>query len=153
MQVGTNKDQGLYNKPSAAVHPGALAAGTLLQYNTTHDNPYLIFIYEFLFLSVPQKLKFRGEAGEGNIPVCIETHSWKKYFETGGRHSCKNLMSTSNTDLSSFLITLISLRKSGDLYQETEGIIINSSTTFVRLNFQNTSLTGYEVYTSRNQHS
>ena len=33
MQVGTTKDQGLYNKPSAAVHPGALAAGTLPQYN------------------------------------------------------------------------------------------------------------------------
>ena len=28
------KDQGLYNKPSAAVHPGALAARTLPQYNT-----------------------------------------------------------------------------------------------------------------------
>ena len=34
MQVGTIKDQGLYNKPSAAVHPWALAAGTLPQYNT-----------------------------------------------------------------------------------------------------------------------
>ena len=34
MQPGTTKDQGLYNKPSAAVHPGALAAGTLPQYNT-----------------------------------------------------------------------------------------------------------------------
>ena len=34
VQVGTTKDEGLYNKPSAAVHPGALAAGTLLQYNT-----------------------------------------------------------------------------------------------------------------------
>ena len=34
MQVGTIKDQGLYNKPSAAAHPGALAAGTLPQYNT-----------------------------------------------------------------------------------------------------------------------
>ena len=34
MQVGTTKDQGLYNNPSAAVHPGALAAGTLPQYNT-----------------------------------------------------------------------------------------------------------------------
>ena len=34
MQVGTTKDQGLYNKPSAAVHPGALAAGTLPQYNS-----------------------------------------------------------------------------------------------------------------------
>ena len=30
------KDQGLYNKPSAAAHPGALAAGTLPQYNTIH---------------------------------------------------------------------------------------------------------------------
>ena len=34
MQVGTIKDQGLYSKPSAAVHRGALAAGTLPQYNT-----------------------------------------------------------------------------------------------------------------------
>ena len=34
MQVGATKDQGLYNKPSTAVHPGALAAGTLPQYNT-----------------------------------------------------------------------------------------------------------------------
>ena len=34
MQVGKTKDQGLYNKPSAAVHPGALAGGTLLQHNT-----------------------------------------------------------------------------------------------------------------------
>ena len=29
VQVGRTKDQGLYNKPSAAGHPGALAAGTL----------------------------------------------------------------------------------------------------------------------------
>ena len=35
MQVATTKDEGLYNKPSAAVHPGALAAGTLPQYNVT----------------------------------------------------------------------------------------------------------------------
>ena len=34
VQVGTTKDQGLYNEPSAAVHPGALAAGTLPQYST-----------------------------------------------------------------------------------------------------------------------
>ena len=32
--VGTTKEQGLYNKPAAAVHPVALAAGTLPQYNT-----------------------------------------------------------------------------------------------------------------------
>ena len=31
MQVGMTKDQDLYNKHSAAVHPGALAAGTLLR--------------------------------------------------------------------------------------------------------------------------
>ena len=35
MQVGTTKDQGLYNKRSTAVHPGALTAGTLPQYSTT----------------------------------------------------------------------------------------------------------------------
>ena len=34
VQVETTKNQGLYNKPSAALHPGALAAGTLPQYNT-----------------------------------------------------------------------------------------------------------------------
>ena len=38
MQVGTTKDQGLYNKPSAAVHPGALAAGTVSQFNTIQYN-------------------------------------------------------------------------------------------------------------------
>ena len=32
------KDYGLYNKPSAAVHQGALAAGTLPQYNTIQYN-------------------------------------------------------------------------------------------------------------------
>ena len=44
MQVGMTKDQGLYNKPSAAVHPGALSAGTLPQYNTIH-----------LYLHIPRK--------------------------------------------------------------------------------------------------
>ena len=34
MQVGMPKDQGLYYKPSAAVHAGVLAASTLPQYNT-----------------------------------------------------------------------------------------------------------------------
>ena len=37
VQVGMTKDQGLYNKPSAAAHPGALTARTLPQYNTTHE--------------------------------------------------------------------------------------------------------------------
>ena len=36
VQVGMTKDQGLYNKPSAAVHRGTLAAGTLSQYNTVY---------------------------------------------------------------------------------------------------------------------
>ena len=39
MQVGTTKDQGLYNKPSAAVHPRALAVRTLPQYNTVFTEP------------------------------------------------------------------------------------------------------------------
>ena len=34
MQVGRTKDQGLYNKLSAAMHPQALAARTLPQYTT-----------------------------------------------------------------------------------------------------------------------
>ena len=38
MQVGTTKDQGLYNKLSAAVLPGALAARTLPQYNTIQSH-------------------------------------------------------------------------------------------------------------------
>ena len=38
MQVRTTKDEGLYNKTSAGVHPGALAAGTLQQYNTIVHN-------------------------------------------------------------------------------------------------------------------
>ena len=41
MQVGTTKDLGLYNKPSAAVHPGTLAVGTLPQYNTIQYNAFL----------------------------------------------------------------------------------------------------------------
>ena len=36
LQVGTLKDQGLYSKPSVAVHPGALATRTLPQYSTTY---------------------------------------------------------------------------------------------------------------------
>ena len=40
VQVGTTKEQGWYNKPSAAVHAGALAAGTLPQYSTTTPASY-----------------------------------------------------------------------------------------------------------------
>ena len=45
MQVGATKDQGLYNKPSDAVHPGALAAGTLPQYNTMQYRQQLQCIF------------------------------------------------------------------------------------------------------------
>ena len=38
VKVGKTKDKGLYNKLSAAVRPGALAAGTLPQYNTIQYN-------------------------------------------------------------------------------------------------------------------
>ena len=47
MQVGMTKDQGLYNKPSAAVHPGALAAGTLTQYNTNTSTCFLQDVVRF----------------------------------------------------------------------------------------------------------
>ena len=47
VQVGKTEDQGLYNKPSAAVHRGALAAGTLQQYNTIK----YIAVYDQLLFS------------------------------------------------------------------------------------------------------
>ena len=50
MQVGTTKDQGLYNKPLAAVHPGALAAGSLSQYNTIQYKIKQEFKVEFYVL-------------------------------------------------------------------------------------------------------
>ena len=52
MQVGTTKDQGLYNKPSAAVHPGALATGTLLQY-------LLGFMYSLAYLDKNKFQKYK----------------------------------------------------------------------------------------------
>ena len=54
MQVGSTKDQGLYNKPSDAVHPGALAAGTLPQYNTIQ------YVYVTLKIINPLLLAFNG---------------------------------------------------------------------------------------------
>ena len=52
-QVGTTKEQGLYNKPSAAVHPGSLAAGTLPQYNTSALT--YVFIISYLLLNALMK--------------------------------------------------------------------------------------------------
>ena len=43
MKVGTTKDQGLYDKPLAAVHVGALAAGTLPQYQYQYTYSTLRF--------------------------------------------------------------------------------------------------------------
>ena len=57
MQVGTTKDQGLYNKPSAAVHPVALATGTLPQRNTIQ----LPSINLFFFSSRPKQDEIFGE--------------------------------------------------------------------------------------------
>ena len=45
MQVGTTKDQGLYNKPWAAVHPGGISRRDPIIYNiknnrSTHGEGY-----------------------------------------------------------------------------------------------------------------
>ena len=51
MQVGRAKDQSMYNKPSAAVNPGALHAGTLLQYNTipTDIRKFNLRVYIYIY--------------------------------------------------------------------------------------------------------
>ena len=43
-QVGMTKEQGLYNKSSAAVHPGALANGTLPQYNAIQCRMFVLYV-------------------------------------------------------------------------------------------------------------
>ena len=85
MQVGKTKDQGSYNKPSATVHPGSLATGTLPQYNTirpgrslccTSRDSTIMAVHTFL-----QNMK-RAEAififtsiiyreNEWEVPVCL----------------------------------------------------------------------------------
>ena len=49
----TTKDQGLYNKPSAAGHPGALGAGTLPQYKINTFDLHLILPSHLLFSDFP----------------------------------------------------------------------------------------------------
>ena len=51
MEVGKTKDQGLYT--SAEVHPRALAAGTLPQYNTTyyHSKAKAIVFFSLLTMT------------------------------------------------------------------------------------------------------
>ena len=58
MQVGMTKDQGLYNKPLAAVYPGALAAGTLPQYDTIR----------------PEKLRKTMEYVQGSLYSCLNSN-------------------------------------------------------------------------------
>ena len=65
MQVGKTKDQGLYNKPSATVHPGALAVGTLLQYNIAWDFQLLLYpLYPISVFPFGSCGDFRGVEGE-----------------------------------------------------------------------------------------
>ena len=70
MQVGMTKDQGLYNKPSAAVHPGALAVGTLPQYNTTHSPGEEDYLYKALCYSMKLKTSLvQKEIGYHRVQV------------------------------------------------------------------------------------
>ena len=83
MQVGTTKDQVLYNKPSAAVHPGALAAGTLPQYNTMYrasyynvltnemHNSYIQFLFHSFFLLYMFRTNLAVHHQEHGIIYCI----------------------------------------------------------------------------------
>ena len=64
MQVGTTEDQGLYSKPSVVVHPGALAAGTLPQYNTIQYP-----LYVFPHLKVHKKNQFSIPTGFTNSGI------------------------------------------------------------------------------------
>ena len=54
MQVGTTKEQGLYNKPSAAVHPGGISRRdpTTIQCNSS-DWLYLISAVCNIYLFTP----------------------------------------------------------------------------------------------------
>ena len=60
VQVGTTEDQGLYNKPLAAVHPGALAAGTLPHNKTCRQfrEPFLQMIQYTDSCYVHKRCKF-----------------------------------------------------------------------------------------------
>ena len=65
VQVGTTEDQGLYNEPSAAVHPGALAAGILARYNTYDStNRWQRLVYSI-----------------ANVPV-LPTAMWRRTLST-----------------------------------------------------------------------
>ena len=59
MQVGTTKDHDLYNKPSAVVHPEALAAGTLPQYSIIQYNTAMLIQYKIYSSAVSKVLNIR----------------------------------------------------------------------------------------------
>ena len=84
MQVGTTRDQGLYNKPSAAVHPGALAAGTLSQYS---KSLYFLQVSMMLFLN---KISSNKDALE-NVIWCIALCVFVGIFWYF-RYNCKNFV-------------------------------------------------------------
>ena len=78
MQVGKTKDQGLYNKHSVAVHPGALVAGTLLQYNTIQyvTHPFVLICKELKNVPVEKNTHFNQQlhvsALQNNIYLFVQ---------------------------------------------------------------------------------
>ena len=62
VQVGTTKDQDLYNKPQAAVHPGGLAAGNL-QHNITYK------LNRFILSTNPLTLTYLSPLQKQNILI------------------------------------------------------------------------------------
>ena len=76
VQVGTTKDQDLYTKPSAAVHPGALAAGTLPQYNTSTSSSLDIRLYEPQLMSKSYGDKIFISAESRNLIYWSDYTGW-----------------------------------------------------------------------------
>ena len=70
MQVGTTKDHGLYNKPSTAVYPGELAAGTLPQYNTICINSFVDYLKtQIALIPLPPRQGFNPRSGHVGFMV------------------------------------------------------------------------------------
>ena len=69
MQVGMTKDQSLYNKPSAAVHPGTLAAGILPEYNVI-PNKCFIFVLCRIVGGMLQVIMFDSKGSLTFVEAC-----------------------------------------------------------------------------------
>ena len=103
MQVGTTKDQGLYNKPSAVVHPGVLAARTLPQYNTIQShsmsfqrcmNPGRQVAVATNFVRWRLNVKLASCQPSGSwISKALELYLRRKNFESGSVY-CLSLLNT-----------------------------------------------------------